>query len=214
MKKIIGIISFIAFAAMAIAQTPEEIVSRMETELGKHDKSEGFALTLDLKMFILGTVSTRTYSLGDKMRIEGTIKDAHIITWKDGVTEWNYDSSKNEIVITNMEPKTKSESDGDMKLFSNVTEGYDVTIKKETDTEWHLRCKRSRSNPDKDAPKRMDLVVAKDTFWPVSLSVSMTAMDMTMREISFGVSEEQVTFDPKAYPNATIVDKRYATEKQ
>ena len=101
-----------------------------------------------------------------------------------------------------------------MKMFSNVTEGYDVKIDKETPTEWHLRCKRSKSNPDKDAPKRMDLVVEKDTYWPVSLTASLKGVTMTMREISYGVTEEQVTFDPKAYPNATVVDKRYATERQ
>ena len=93
-------------------------------------------------------------------------------------------------------------------MFSGITEGYDVKIDKETATEWHIRCKRSKSNPDKDAPKRMDLVVAKGTYWPVSLTTSLTAATVTMRDLSYGVSEAQVTFDPKEFPNATIVDKR------
>lgn len=214
MKKLLSIITFIAFAAVSMAQTPNEIVSRMEEELAKHDKSEGFAMTLDFKMIILGSVSTRVYTLGDKTRMEGLIKDNKIITWKDSKTEWTYDSSKNEIEITKAEPKADSESSENMKMFSNVTEGYDVKIDKETPTEWHLRCKKSRSNHDKNDPKKMDLVVEKETYWPVSLTASLKGVTMTMREITYGVTEEQVTFDPKAYPNATVVDKRYATEKQ
>ena len=45
MKKLIAIISFIALATAAMAQTAEEIVSRMEAEMSKHNESEGFAMT-------------------------------------------------------------------------------------------------------------------------------------------------------------------------
>ena len=208
MKKLIAIISFIALATVAMAQTAEEIVSRMDTEMSKHDESEGIAMTMDIKMVIIGTISSRNYVLGDKMRVEANMKDKTKITWSDGQTEWTYDSEKNEIEITNAKPKEKSEADDDTKMFSGITDGYDVKIDKETATEWYIRCKRSRSNPDKDAPKRMDLVVAKGTYWPVSLTISVTAATVTMRDVSYGVTEEQVTFNPKEFPNATIIDKR------
>ena len=208
MKKIIAIISFIALATVAMAQTAEEIVSRMEAEMSKHNESEGFAMTMDIKIIIVGTMSSRSYVLGDKMRIEANRDGKDFVTWSDGKTEWNYDSEKNEIEITNAKPKEKTNTDGDTKLFKDITAGYDIKIDKETATEWHIRCKRSRSNPDKDAPKRMDLVVAKETYWPVSLSTSVTAASVTMRDISFGVTEEQVTFNPKEFPQATIVDNR------
>lgn len=208
MKKLIAIISFIALATAAMAQTAEEIVSRMEAEMSKHNESEGFAMTMDIKMIIIGTISSRSYVLGDKMRIEANRDGKDFVTWSDGKTEWNYDSEKNEIEITNAKPKEKTNTDGDTKLFKDITAGYDIKIDKETATEWHIRCKRSRSNPDKDAPKRMDLVVAKETYWPVSLSTSVTAASVTMRDISFGVTEEQVTFNPKEFPQATIVDNR------
>ena len=208
MKKLIAIISFIALATAAMAQTAEEIVSRMDAEMSKHDESEGFAMTMDVKIFIIGTISSRSYVLGDKMRVEANRDDNTFVTWSDGTTDWTYDSNKNEIEITNAKPREKSETDGDTKLFKGITEGYDIKIDKETATEWHIRCKRSRSNPDKDAPKRMDLVVSKGTYWPVSLSTSMAGASVTMREISFGVTEKQVTFDAKQYPGATIVDKR------
>ena len=208
MKKIIAIISFIAMATATMAQTAEEIVTRMEAEMSKHNESEGFAMTMDIKMIIIGTMSSRSYVLGDKMRIEANRDGKDFVTWSDGKTEWSYDSEKNEIEITNAKPKEKTNTDGDTKLFKDITVGYDIKIDKETATEWHIRCKRSRSNPDKDAPKRMDLVVAKETYWPVSLSTSVTAASVTMRDISFGVTEEQVTFDPKEFPQATIVDNR------
>lgn len=208
MKKLIVIISFIALATAAMAQTAEEIVSRMEAEMSKHNESEGFAMTMDIKIILIGTMSSRSYVLGDKMRIEANRDGKDFVTWSDGKTEWNYDSEKNEIEITNAKPKEKTNTDGDTKLFKDITAGYDIKIDKETATEWHIRCKRSRSNPDKDAPKRMDLVVAKETYWPVSLSTSVTAASVTMRDISFGVTEEQVTFNPKEFPQATIVDNR------
>ena len=208
MKKLIAIIGFIAIATVAMAQTAEEIVSRMDAEMSKHDESEGIAMTMDMKIIIIGTISSRSYVLGDKMRIEADRDDNHFITWSDGKTEWTYDSKKNEIEIKNANPKEKTETDGDTKMFSGITDGYDVKIDKETATEWHIRCKRSKSNPDKDAPKKMDLVVAKGTYWPVSLSTSVTAATVTMRDLSFGVTEKQVTFDEKDYPGVKIVDKR------
>lgn len=208
MKKLIAIISFIALATTAMAQTAEEIVSRMNAEMSKHNESEGFAITMDMKIILVGTISSRSYILGDKMRIEANKDGKDFVTWSDGKTEWSYDSETNEIEITNAKPREKSDKDSNTKLFKNVTEGYDVKIDKETATEWHIRCKRSKSNPDKDAPKRMDLVVAKDTYWPVSLTTSVTAASLTMRDISFGVTEQQVTFNEKDYPGVKIVDKR------
>lgn len=208
MKKLLSIIFFVAMAAVAVAQTPEEIISRMEAEMGKHDESEGFVMTMDMKIIIVGTISSRSYVLGDKMRIEANRDGKDFITWSDGTTDWSYDSEKNEIEITNAKPREKSETEGDTKLFKGITDGYDVKIDKETATEWHIRCKRSRSNPDKDAPKRMDLVVAKGTYWPVSLSTSVTGATVTMRDISFGVTEKDVTFNPQDFPGVKIVDNR------
>lgn len=208
MKKIIAIISFIALATSAMAQTAEEIITRMDAEMSKHNESEGFAMTMDMKIIFIGTISSRSYILGDKMRIEANRDGKDFITWSDGKTEWTYDSEKNEIEITNAKPKEKSEAESDTKMFTGITDGYDVKIDKETPTEWHIRCKRSKSNPDKDAPKKMDLVVAKGTYWPVSLSTSVTAATVTMRDLSFGVTEKQVTFDEKDYPGVKIVDKR------
>ena len=208
MKKLLSVIFFVAMAAVAVAQTPQEIVSRMQAEMDKHDESEGFAMTMDVKIIIVGTISSRSYVLGDKMRVEASRDGKQFVTWSDGKTDWNYDSEKNEIEITNAKARESTETEGDTKLFEGITDGYDVKIDKETETEWHIRCRRSKSNPDKDAPKKMDLVISKGTYWPVSLSTSMAGASVTMRNISFGVTEKQVTFDAKEFPNVKIVDKR------
>ena len=208
MKKLLSIIAFIAFAGVAIAQTPEEIISRMEAEMAKHDEKEGLAMTMDMKIPILGTFSSRTYTLGDKYRIEVSEDGKHSITWSDGKTDWTYSSEKNEIEIKKHEVKEKTETEGDAKMFSGITDGYDVKLDKETSDSWQFLCKRSKSNPDKDAPKKMTLIVAKGTYMPISLSAKVSAITITMRDLSYGVTEEQVTFNPKNYPTATIVDKR------
>ena len=208
MKKLFSIIAFIAMAAVAVAQTPEEIISRMEAEMAKHDEKEGLAMTLEMKIPILGTFSSRNYTLGDKYRIEVSEDGKQTITWSDGQTDWNYDSEKNQVEIKKHEVKEKKENEGDAKMFNGITDGYDVKLDKETSDTWQFLCKRSKSNPDKDAPKRMTLVVAKGTYMPVSLSASVSLMTITMRDLSYGVTEEQVTFNPEDYPNATIVDKR------
>jgi len=208
MKKLFSIIAFIAMAAVAVAQTPEEIISRMEAEMAKHDEKEGLAMTLEMKIPILGTFSSRNYTLGDKYRIEVSEDGKQTITWSDGQTDWNYDSEKNQVEIKKHEVKEKKENEGDAKMFNGITDGYDVKLDKETSDTWQFLCKRSKSNPDKDAPKKMTLVVAKGTYMPVSLSASVSLMTITMRDLSYGVTEEQVTFNPKNYPNATLVDKR------
>ena len=208
MKKLLSIIAFIAFAGVAIAQTPEEIISRMEAEMAKHDEKEGLAMTMDMKIPILGTFSSRTYTLGDKYRIEVSEYGKQTISWSDGKTDWTYSSEKNEIEIKKHEVKEKTETEGDAKMFSGITDGYDVKLDKETSDSWQFLCKRSKSNPDKDAPKKMTLIVAKGTYMPISLSAKVSAITITMRDLSYGVTEEQVTFNPKNYPSATIVDKR------
>lgn len=205
LKRLFSIICFLGMAGILVAQTPQEILSRMDAEMDKHDK-EGIIMTVDAKVPILGTMTTKTYTLGDKTRIEANMMGVDIITWTDGETAWSYNSKKNEVEISKQ--KESSESEGDAEMFNGITEGYDVTITKETAKTWELLCKKSKSNKDKDAPKKMELVVAKGTYMPVSLKTKVSGIGITMRNISFGVSEKQVTFNVNDYPGATIVDKR------
>ncbi len=205
LKKLFSVLCFLGMAGVLVAQTPKEILSRMDAEMDKHDK-EGIIMTVDAKAPILGTMTTKTYTLGDKARVEANIMGVDIITWTDGKTSWTYNSKKNEVEISKQ--KGSSESEGDAEMFNGISKGYDVTIDKETAKTWELLCKKSKSNKDKDAPKKMELVVAKGTYMPISLKTKISGIGITMRNISFGVTEKQVTFNANDYPGATIIDKR------
>ena len=54
----------------------------------------------------------------------------------------------------------------------------------------------------------MELVIAKDTYYPMSLSAKVDLVTVTMRNLKFNVTEEEVTFNKADYPGATIIDKR------
>lgn len=193
------------FAVMAFAQTPEEIVARMEEEMNKHEK-DGLVMVIDVKIPILGTMSTTSYALGDKTRVEGEMAGVRFITWSDGKTQWTYNKKENTVEIENEKPGAETETDAEM--FSGITDDYDVSIKKETADAWHLLCKKSKNNTDKDAPKTIDLVISKKNYYPLSLSTKMSGVSMNLHGISFGVTEKQVNFNAADYPTAKIVDKR------
>ena len=209
MKKLFLTVLSLALAAASFAQTPQEIISQMEKKMASFDyEKEGLSMIMDLKMPILGTFSAKVQTRGDKSRMEMQKGDAHNITWSDDKTEWNYDVTKNVIEIKNVEKKSSSKSEGDVEMFNGITDGYDVSIEKETDKFWYLKCKKSKSNKDKDDPKTMDLVVEKGTYNPKSLSAKMKGVTVTMRDLTFGVSEKAVTFNQADYPGVSIVDKR------
>lgn len=200
-------VAALLLSVMALAQTPQEIVSRMEEAMEKHEK-EGLVMTMDIKIPILGTMSTKTYVLGDKYKSEGGMMGVKIVTWSDGTTTWTYDGKKDEITIEDTAHAKPDENKGDTEMFTGVADGYDVSLKKETDDAWYLLCKKSKDNKEKDDPKSMDLVVAKGTYYPVSISAKVSGVSVKIYDVSFGVSDNQVTFNKADYPRATIVDKR------
>lgn len=212
MKRLIGLLASLIVAVAAFAQTPEEIISRMEAAMDAHE-NDGIIMTMDIKMPIIGTLSTTSYILGDKFRAEGSMKGKKVIYWNDGTTKWTYDGEKNEITVESVTAESKEkdkQSSGadDMAMFTGVTEGYDVSIKSETASVWNLLCRKSKTNADKDDPKTMNLVVAKGTYYPVSISAKMKGVTVTIRDVSYGVSEKDVTFNKADYPTARIIDKR------
>ena len=208
MKRILTFLAVMAFASTAFAQTAEEIIARMDEVMEQVGEENGLRMTMDLKIPILGTMSTTAYVLGDKMRMEAKMMGKNLVTWQDGVTEWTYDSDENVITIESQDQSKKSEEKENMKMFQSATEGYDVSISKETDQAWTIKCKKNRSNTNKDDPKNMEIVVAKDTYYPVSLSAKVDMVTVTIRNIGFHVTEEQVTFNRADYPKANVIDKR------
>lgn len=197
---------FAFLTVVAFAQTPEEILNRMSEVWDTHEP-EGLIMTVDTKFPVVGTISMKNYSLGNKTRSETTKMGIHIVVWDDGVTSYSYTEKTNKVKIEDSVVEDASEN-GDTELFTDVTEGYDLSIKKETADSWLILCQKSKSNPDKDAPKKVEITVAKGTFYPMSLKTKMEGISLTMRDISFGVKEDFVTFRMEDYPNAIVEDKR------
>ena len=207
MKKIFSVILGCLLATAAFGQTAEEIVARMDEVMGQHSESEGLIMTMDMKFPIIGTISTTAYTLGNKIRMEANTGDGNIISWMNEDTSWTYDVNKNEIEIENRK-SSSSEAEDNAKMLTGITEGYSVSIKRQTADAWYINCKKLPTNKEKDDPKTMELVVAKDTYRPISLSATLSLVTVTIRNLNFGVTESQVTFDPSQYPGARIIDKR------
>ena len=209
MKRIFICISALFLSAAVLsAQTPQEIVKNMEAQMEKADQA-GMAVTLDLKIPIIGTTSARMHILGDKSRTDISIKDQKSTMWMDGNTMWTWTSSptQNEVVVEN---KTGSGSSGEdnLKLAEGITDGYDLTLTKETADAWYFNCKKSKNNTDKDDPKTMTLVVEKGTYMMKELSTKVKGISIALRDSKLGVSESDVTFDISKCPGAKLTDKR------
>lgn len=207
MKRLISAITFLLIVFAASAQTPEEILNRMSEELSKHE-SDGICMITDVKVPVVGTLSTKTYSLGEKLRMETTTMGIEVVIFEDEETIWTYNSKTNKVVIENLSAAEKKEPEGDLELFDNIADGYDVSLDKETGDAWYFSLKKQKTNKEKDAPKKIDLVVAKGTYLPKALSAKMSGLSVTMRDFAFGVSEKKVTFNAADFPGVTIEDKR------
>ena len=207
MKRIIALLTAFSLAVAAFAQTPEEIITKMEETMAQLEV-DGLVMAMDIKIPILGTMSSKAWNKGEKTRIEGEMMGVRIVTFIDGDTEWEYNSKENQVRIRRHDPNKESQEESNAKMFEAISEGYDVFLDKETATAWHIRCKKNKNNKEKDDPKTMDLVVAKGTYYPVSLSAKVSGITVRMYDLGFNVSEKQVTFDRADYPGATIIDER------
>ena len=162
-------------------------------------------MVMDLKIPILGTTTATMYMLGDKVRTETSLLGHKLITFSDGVTEWEYESKSNELTI---KKAPADDSSPEAEMFEGITDGYDVTLKNETADAWYLVCKKSKDNIDKDDPSKMDLVVSKKTYLPISLSTKMQGVRLTLRDVVVGVDEKLLDFRVEDYPDAKIIDQR------
>ena len=192
--------------AAAWGQTPKEIIARMDKAMEPAD-SKGLSMVMDFKIPIVGTTTTRIYMLGEKTRSETMIMGHELITFSDGVTDWEYDSIKKELTIENAGLAAEAEG-SEAEMLEGITDGYDVSLQKETADAWFLLCKKTKDNPDKDAPARMDLVVSKKTDLPISLTAKLKGIKIVLHDLAVGVDPEKVTFRVEDYPDAKIIDKR------
>ena len=201
------IAALLAAAAMLAAQTPEEIVARMEEEMNKSDRM-GLAVTMDIKIPIIGMTSARMYNFGEKNRTEMSIGDVKSTLWMDGTTMWTYTPKDNELVIETRSSNSNSQEDN-LGLMKGITAGYDVSLTKETADAWYFDCKKSKATTAKDDPKKMTLVVDKKTYLPKELTAKVKGITISMKDAVLGVTESEVTYDSSKIPaGVTVTDKR------
>ena len=207
MRRFVVWLAACLLAVAAFAQTPEEIITKMEETMNRLE-ADGLVMAMDIKIPILGTMSSKAWNKGEKTRLEGEMMGVKIITWIDGDTEWEYNTKENQVRIKHHDATKESQEESNAKLFDAITQGYDVFLDKETATAWYIRCKKNKNNKEKDDPKTMDIVIAKENYYPVSLSAKVSGITVKMYDLGFDVSEKQVTFDPADFPGATIIDER------
>ena len=208
LKHFLAAAAALFFAGALWAQTPEEIVEKMSAQMDRGDM-EGMVMDLNMKMPIIGTVSSHNVTLGEKLK---TIVSAHgkaITSWMDETTEWEYNPEKGEITISARKKERNDEKESsDVDAFKGVSDGYDLSIQKETPQAWYILAKKSKTNKEKDDPKKIEMAISKATFLPIYLKTKQSMITISIENVSIGVSEKDVTFNPADYPNATIIDKR------
>ena len=93
MKKIVAFIAAAMLGITAFAQQAEEILSKMEQVMSGND-ADGLIMTFEMKIPILGTISSKTKALGDKMRMEVTSMGKVAYSWHDSAagTSWTWPS--------------------------------------------------------------------------------------------------------------------------
>ena len=190
------------------AQTAEEILARMEAAMDRGD-TDGMSMTMVIKLPIIGSMTTRVLMFGDKTRMDMSALGKKMMIFTEGGTSWTYAPSDNTITIESVKDNSgASQADESMNMMEGVSEGYDVKIEKEDADTWYLLCTKQKSNKDKDAPKKINISVFKDSYMLKEFSTSIKGVKMTMKDAVIGVKEEEVTFNADNYPDAKIVDKR------
>lgn len=209
MKKLALAFAAILVALSAWAQTPEEILEKMDRVMERGD-TEGMIMTMTMKIPIIGAVPSRMYILGDKSRAETQMLGQKLVIWEDATTTWTYDSKKNEVTIEDNKANKSSDADDTLGMLDGVADGYDLKLQKETADAWYIVCKKRKDNTNKDDPKKIEISVYKDSYLLKEMKAGVSGVSVIMNEVSFGVSEKDVIISEDILKNAVIVDNRKA----
>ncbi|MBO7436579.1 MAG: hypothetical protein J6T97_02050 [Bacteroidaceae bacterium] len=210
MKRILCFAIAFLSATMTFAQTGAEIVNRMNERINAR-RSEGISVIAEVKIPIVGTVLTKTSALGDRRRVDVRMKERDVITFSQQDTTWIYTVQDNSVLITTdtiMSKVNSSNPEGNIDMFGDIVEVYNITIKSQNLVKWELVCKRKKGNKDDDYPKNITLEVRKDTYELISMTTKMMGISMVMRDLKFGLTQKDVTFNQANYPGVKVTDQR------
>lgn len=208
MKRLLCFAIAFLSATVTFAQTGLEIVTRMNQRMSDR-QSEGMCMSADVKIPVMGTVTTKTYAYGNKRRMDVESSKINTITFIDDTLQWTYVKGSTEVVLTNLNIGKRSDNPGtDTGMFDDIPDAYDITIKSQNAVKWELQCKRKKNIDDDDYPKHLTLEVRKETFEPISMNFKVMGISMSMHHIIFGIPESKVTFNPDDFPGVTVIDQR------
>ena len=208
MKRLLCFAIAFLSATVTFAQTGLEIVTRMNQRMSDR-QSEGMCMSADVKIPVMGTVTTKTYAYGNKRRMDVESSKINTITFIDDTLQWTYVKGSTEVVLTNLNIGKRSDNPGtDTGMFDDIPDAYDITIKSQNAVKWELQCKRKKNIDDDDYPKHLTLEVRKETFEPISMNFKVMGISMSMHHIIFGIPESKVTFNPDDFPGITVSDQR------
>ena len=98
MRKILCTVCALVWAMSLFAQTGLEILNRMNERINSHE-SDGVGMYIDIKIPVLGTVTTKTMHLGNNTRMEIEVSGEKIITFLEDTIQWVYIPGANEASI-------------------------------------------------------------------------------------------------------------------
>lgn len=239
MKKIACIALSLVWGVAAFSQSAKQIVSQMQEYVNAHE-SEGVSFTEEVGLLYVHGYRT-SYSSGEKNGIAiisnvETAKDMRetnlekskvaVLDKKSRIesakqTEFidNDIYKKWTIMTDNKEINHDFVNTADLHSISYYFKGLDYIapayrykIAEETDDTWTITGKRKLITKYLGSEKRIELVVRKDTYQPVSVTfynvIDGKPFDVTeitrKKDIQFGVTEQQVTFNPEDYPGFNI----------
>lgn len=173
----------------------------------------GVKAGFEVKAFSRGGLAGKT---GGVIQLKGEkfkLKTADVVTWFDGKTQWSYLADSEEVNVSNPTP-AELQSLNPYALLQLYQQGYVCRLG---------ATKSFRGKPVYEVnltavnrtqePERMAVVIAKDTFRPLFVTVeqrdkSRSEITITSYQTGQKYADALFTFDKKQYPQAEIIDLR------
>ena len=225
MKKSFFTVLSLVCSMTVFSQTANEIVSQMEEYVNTHQQ-DGISFAIDKELMYVDSYSTSNNQVTVKRSNLSSgsifIHDNKMRVDSDNGTEYiDFDINRKWFVSSiNKEVQFDIANHGDNSRMNDYYNGlhiirpaYRFTIKNETDDTWTIYGKRKMFTRFNWVEKEILLTVRKDTYQPVSVTL-YDVMDgkpfdvtevTTKKEISFGVTDNQVTFNAADHSIATAI---------
>ena len=217
MKKSFFAVLSLVCSMTVFSQNANEIVSQMEAYVNSHQQ-DGVSFAIDKElMYVDSYNSSKKLSSGsifihdNKMRVDSDNGTEFINL--DINRKWFVSSSNNEVQF---DFTNKGDGNRINDYYSGlhfIRPAYRFTIKDETDDTWTVYGRRKLFTRYNWVEKEIVLTIRKDTYQPVSVTL-YNVMDgkyydvaeVTRKDdITFGVTENQVTFNAADYTIATAI---------